>query len=245
MIIADNDIASDIASLLISADVLCYYQKDNMDSPYCWSSGLLSPCYPDHRLLLMHPDILNSIISQIVFDIVKSNVSFDFIASMETAGVAFGVLIANKLNKPFCYVKKNEKTYGIKNQLECVKELPKNFQNAIVFDEVFSTGSNAIKAAIVIREMLGVRVTDVFGITNNMLSYSKINFEKYNLIPHVLTDLSFILDVASKTKYIDEKSILDMKCFLKDPQNWAITKEYIKYCDVFNYYKKLNTNAYC
>ena len=67
---------------------------------------------------------------------------------MATAGVPWGALVADRIKKPFIYVRSEAKSHGRKNQIE--GKLVEN-QKVIVIEDLISTGGSAIKAVEAIR----------------------------------------------------------------------------------------------
>jgi len=71
--------------------------------PFQWSSGLKAPIYCDHRSLLGVPEIRTHIgegLAQLVTPYHPS-----MIAGTSTAGIPWGMLVAQQLSLPFVYVR--------------------------------------------------------------------------------------------------------------------------------------------
>jgi len=92
--------------------------KVSIDNPFKMTSGKLSPFYIDCRILISFPfqrDIINSYAQRLVVD---RKIEVDYIAGGETAGIPFAAWLAEKMYKPFIYVRKQPKGHGLSSQVE-------------------------------------------------------------------------------------------------------------------------------
>lgn len=237
MIIENNSTQHPVSVLLAHAKILYYYSDEGND-PYHWNSGLLSPCYPDHRMILMQTEVRTKIIDYLVSLVNYLEIYCDFIASVESTGINFGVLLADKLQKPFCFVRKESKNYGRKKKVECINSNMVG-KTCLIFDEVFSTGGHAIRSAEAIRKETGAYVEFVIGITNNCLPYTSQNFVNHGLHPHALTSLKAIAISSEKEGVISSQKAADISMFLKNPVEWAIHRKFIQKDKAQNYVDNL------
>ena len=107
--VLNKTIASKTASYLLQINAI----KLNIQNPYKWSSGWNSPIYCDNRICLSFPKIRDFLANSIA-DEIKKNVSNNFIiAGVATGAIGIGMLVANKLNAPFIYVRPEKKKHGI------------------------------------------------------------------------------------------------------------------------------------
>jgi len=92
--------------------------------PFRLTSGRLSPVYVDVRRLISFPQI-RAEITESFAKIAQERIGLsqiDVIAGGETAGIAYAALLAEKLQKPMIYVRKEPKGYGKSSQIEGVLE---------------------------------------------------------------------------------------------------------------------------
>lgn len=217
----DPGLAETVAQELAGAGVLQYYECEGRLVPYTLTSGLQSPCYPDHRVLLMHPTERRSVIAGLARLVQTNEAEFDCIVGVETAGIPFGVLLAETLGKPFCFVRKTRKTHGRGRWVECVDPTTDQLGRVLVFDEVFSTGGTMIRAVEVIRNELLARVELAVAITSNELFPSADNFSRHSIRPLVITNLSYIAKAAYHLGLLSSIQALDIIAFLRDPVGWT------------------------
>ena len=114
MMVKDEFIAKETAKLLLQINAI----KLNPKNPFTWASGWKSPIYCDNRIILSYPDV-RKLICQFMADEIKKNFQdVEIIAGVATGAIGIGMLVANKLNKPFIYVRADRKKHGRKNNIE-------------------------------------------------------------------------------------------------------------------------------
>ena len=96
-----NNYKSQTAELLLKLKAI----KLNPCDPFIWTSGWKSPIYCDNRILLSDPKSRN-IIANYFSEIIKSKYKdVQVIAGVATGAIGIGILVAQKLNLPFIYVR--------------------------------------------------------------------------------------------------------------------------------------------
>ncbi len=196
----------------------------NLDNPFVFVSGTISPVYVDVRKLLSFPEVREKItegfleIAEERMDISK----IDIIAGGETAGIPFAALLASKLELPMIYVRKEPKGYGQDKQIEGVA---KSDQKVLLVEDVITSGSSKIKFNIGIRAA-GAVLTDcmcVFGYESSELDIGegRKKLEEYGIGLHLLVDWDDVLSIASKGNYFNDKEIKQIRNFLTAPEEWG------------------------
>ena len=106
--------------------------KLSVDKPFTWASGWKSPIYCDNRKILSYP-AARKVVYEAFIDIIKEKFKdVDIIAGVATGAIAYGVLVAEAMGKPFIYVRPKPKDHGTGAQVE--GELPKGARVVIVED---------------------------------------------------------------------------------------------------------------
>ena len=96
-----NNYKSQAAELLLKLKAI----KLNPSDPFIWASGWKSPIYCDNRILLSDPGSRNTIANYFT-EIVKNKYDgVEVIAGVATGAIGIGMLVAQKLNLPFIYVR--------------------------------------------------------------------------------------------------------------------------------------------
>ncbi len=111
--------------------------------PFRLTSGRLSPVYVDVRRLISFPQIRREIIDAFV-QIARERIGLsqiDVIAGGETAGIAYAALLAEKLQKPMIYVRKEPKGYGKSSQIEGILE---SGQRVLLVEDLVTDGGSKL-----------------------------------------------------------------------------------------------------
>ena len=210
--ILDKKVASKTAKYLLQINAI----KLNPKNPFLWASGWKSPIYCDNRILLSYPKIRNYISDILAFNITKLYGNKITIAGVATGAIAIGVLVAEKLNCPFIYVRPEPKKHGRKNQIEGA--LTKN-SKVVVVEDLISTGKSSLNSVKAIRDQ-NTEVLGMIAIFNYGFERSVKEFETLNVDLNTLSDYEFLLTEALKQKIINPSVLDDLKKWRKSPENW-------------------------
>jgi len=187
-----------IANKMLSINAI----TTSFDNYYTWSSGFKSPIYSDHRMIISNISFRKYILEQFISTI-KSQFNIteiDLIAGVATAGIAHSAWVASHLNLPMIYVRPKRKGHGKENHIEGVFT---KGANVVVIEDVFTTGSSAIRAINAIREK-GGNVVGVIGILDYNFIELAHNFRDENIIHTSLYTFSDILNAAKKEAYFTD-----------------------------------------
>ena len=208
----DEFIAEETSKLLLQINAI----KLNPKNPFTWASGWKSPIYCDNRTILSYPDKRNLICNYLVLQIEKNLKNFDIIAGVATGAIGIGMLVANKLNKPFVYVRSDRKKHGRKNSVEGFFQ--KN-QKVVVIEDLISTGKSSLEACDSLLAE-GLTIEGLVSIFNYNFDVSKKNFESKKIKYYSLCSYELLIKFAAKQNYISEKEIQKLKSWRLDPENW-------------------------
>ena len=210
--IFDQQTAVETANHLLQINAI----KLNPENPFLWASGWKSPIYCDNRILLSYPKIRNYISDILAINITKLYGNKITIAGVATGAIAIGVLVAEKLNCPFVYVRPEPKKHGRKNQIEGV--LTKN-SKVVVVEDLISTGKSSLNSVKAIRdqntEVLGMIAIFSYGFERSVKEFKTLNVDL-----NTLSDYEFLLTEALKQKIINPSVLDDLKKWRKSPENW-------------------------
>ena len=210
--IINEKLATQTAELLLQVNAI----KLNIEKPFTWSSGIKSPIYCDNRLILSYPKIRKFISSEIS-RFIKSIVQRDFyVAGVATGSIAIGMLIAEKLKKPFIYVRPEPKPHGAGKQIEgkILEKIP-----VVVIEDLISTGKSSLNAIKALQKN-GIEVLGVFAIFSYGLEIAKINFEKADQNFYSLSDFSRLVECSKNKIGFSEEDLNKVNSWKKNPTNW-------------------------
>ena len=208
-----NNYKSHTAELLLKLKAV----KLNPSFPFIWTSGWKSPIYCDNRILLSDPKSRN-IIANYFSEIIKNKYDdVEVIAGVATGAIGIGILVAQKLNLPFIYVRPEAKKHGRKNQIE--GKISEN-QKIVVIEDLISTGKSSLNAVKALRES-NLEVMGMVAIFTYGFNKSIENFEKNKVDLHTLSDYNELIKKATEIKYVKEKDSETLKKWNEDPENWG------------------------
>lgn len=208
----------DVAKLLLEVKAVSL----NLDEPFRYASGILSPIYCDNRIIISHPAQREQVVEAFISVVREHNLEFDVVAGTATAGIPHAAWIAERLGKPMIYVRGQQKGHGKKNKIE--GEFEKGAK-VIIVEDLVSTGGSAINAGLAVRDAGGV-VTDCLAIFTYEMEKAMKRFKKAEIVLHTLTNFSTLVNVASLTGYIPEEEADKVLAWNMDPEGWGETMGY-------------------
>ena len=190
--------------------------KLNTKTPFTWASGIKSPIYCDNRLILSNIEIRDYIANQMANIISKSFSGNYIIAGVATGAIAIGALVAERLEKPYIYVRPYPKGHGLKNQIE--GSLPSG-SNVIVIEDLISTGMSSLNAVNAIKGESS-SVNAMLSIFSYSFDFANDRFksEKINLIS--LADYNILVEIVKEQKIINHDEIDKLQRWREDPEDW-------------------------
>ena len=175
------------------------------NDPFTWASGWKSPIYTDNRKTLGHPSLRSFVKLELCHVIQEQFPEAEAVAGVATGAIAQGVLVAEELGLPYCYVRPKPKDHGMGNQVE--GEIKKG-SKVIVVEDLISTGGSSLKAVAALREY-GVEVI-------GMVASFTYGF------PITLSNYDAVIEQAAETGYIKEEEKAVLAEWRKDPSVWGI-----------------------
>ena len=203
--------AAKVADFLLQINAV----KLQPSNPFKWASGWNSPIYCDNRKILAYPKIREFIKNEFI-SLIKEFDTPTCIAGVATGGIAIGAIVAEELGLPFCYVRSESKSHGMKNNIEGdLKQDDKVF----VIEDLISSGKSSIKAVKDLKEF-GVEITGLGAIFTYGFEVSKKNFLKESCSFKTLSDYSVLIDTALKNNYISNKELETLVKWRNSPSTW-------------------------
>lgn len=211
--IFDKQTAVKTANYLLQINAI----KLNLENPFSWASGWKSPIYCDNRVTLSYPDIRNYLCDQLAIQAksIYKNEKF-IIAGVATGAIGIGVLVAQKLNLPFIYVRPEQKKHGRKNQIEGY--LPDN-SKVVVIEDLISTGKSSLIAVEALKKE-GADVLGMLGLFTYGFKIADENFKKTKIKLNTLSNYNTLINQALIQNMIDSDSLSRLDEWRRNPNIW-------------------------
>lgn len=159
-----------------------------------------------------------SIVSKNLARIIEHNYEkVEIIAGVATGAIAWGVLVAQELNKPFIYVRPQPKDHGTGAQIE--GELPSG-ANVVVVEDLISTGASSLSAVDCLSKA-GANVLGMVAIFSYNFDKSRRAFEYSNCELRTLTNYDALLDQALACNYIAQSEMDTLREWRYRPEVWG------------------------
>ena len=174
--------------------------------PFTWASGWHSPIYCDNRRILSHPELRAQVAQWLADKAMELYPEAEVVAGVATGAIAHGVLAADRMQKPFVYVRPKPKDHGTGSQIE--GELAPG-KKVVVIEDLISTGMSSLAAVKALRDA-GAQVLGMVAIFTYGFDLAAQRFEEDKVRLDTLSNYSALVDVASETGYISSaaKSLL-------------------------------------
>lgn len=202
-----------VAQILL--DLQCL--QISVGKPFSYASGLKGPIYCDNRKILSHVSEREKIIDYFVELIKSSQVEFDAVAGLATAGIPHAALIAHQLKKPMIYVRSKAKEHGKGNQVE--GQYSKG-DRIILIEDLVNQGAS-LEAALVGINECGLKAKACYCIVDYEMKKSKERLKNANLPLFSLTNFSSISKLALDKEIISSKDYQDLFNWQKAPEDWV------------------------
>ncbi len=207
------DFSRKIAEYLLESEAV----KISIDKPFTWASGWKSPIYCDNRQTLAYP-IIRKYIKEALVQTIKDNFdSFDVIAGVATGAIAQGALVADTLEKPFCYIRSAPKEHGLSKLIEG-KLVEK--QKVVIIEDLISTGGSSLKAVEAVKNE-NAFVEGMIAIFTYGFQKSIDSFKKANVNVVTLCNYDILIQTAIEKGYVNPEHLQLLQNWRKDPENWG------------------------
>ncbi len=167
-------------------------------------SGLKSPFYFDLRDMISYPEILDGIADLIVENI--KDLDFDYVTGIPYTALPIATLVADILDKPLIYARKEEKAYGTKNKI--IGKFEKGGK-CLVIDDLITTGESIIETAETFKKE-GIKTVD-FSVVIDRSNNAENLLKKFGYKLHSLMKLDEIADTLKKHNRISKQKAAEIK----------------------------------
>ena len=204
--------AAEVARRLLEIKAVKLSPRD----PFTWASGILSPIYCDNRIALSHPAVRTFLVHCLAAQSAAFE-PFDVVAGVATAGIPHGVLLADKLDKPFVYVRGSAKDHGRRNLIE--GELQAG-QRVLVIEDLISTGGSCLTAVEALRDA-GALICGVLAIFQYGFPKARVAFANHHVHFQTLTQYDTLLQEAIASGYVQLEDLTILQQWRENPEGWG------------------------
>ena len=168
------------------------------EEPFVWASGWHSPIYCDNRRILSDPSLRGMVAGALAEVALREWPEAGIVAGVATGAIAHGALAADRMGKPFVYVRPKPKDHGTGSQVEGV--LPPG-SKVVVIEDLISTGGSAVEVVEALREA-GAEVLGIVSIFTYGMRRGLERLAAAGVVNHSLSNLDALVEVAASEGYI-------------------------------------------
>ena len=190
--------------------------KLSPEKPFLWASGWHSPIYCDNRRILSDPELRSKVAGWLAETAVRECPEADIVAGVATGAIAHGVLAADRMKKPFVYVRPKPKDHGTGSQIEGV--LPKG-SKVVVIEDLISTGMSSLAAVKALRDA-GAEVLGMVAIFTYGFDLAARRFEEEGVRLKTLSCYDAMIEEATATGYVKESDVEVLRQWRNNPSEW-------------------------
>ena len=207
-----NQIAKQVAQSLLQIKAI----KLSPANLFTWASGWHSPIYCDNRKILSFPDTRKLVYESFAEMIAAKYPDADIIAGVATGAIAHGVLVAEKMGKPFIYVRSAPKGHGLGNQIE--GSLPEGAK-VVVVEDLVSTGVSSLSAVEALRAA-GAEVMGMVAIFTYGFPIASEAFAAAGVKLDTLSNYETLIELAAAEGYVSPADMDFLTEWRKDPSKF-------------------------
>ena len=186
------------------------------EQPFTWASGWHSPIYCDNRRILSDPTLRSRVAGWLADEAARLYPEAEVVAGVATGAIAHGVLAADRLGKPFVYVRPKPKDHGTGSQIEGVLVPGKK---VVVIEDLISTGMSSLAAVKALRgagaEVLGMVAIFTYGFDVVAEAFAR---EEVQL--STITNYNILAEEAMAAGYIDAQGFKALAAWRESPATW-------------------------
>ncbi len=212
----DRDAALTAARILLEIGALNF----RPDEPYTLTSGWKSPVYIDCRKIIYFPRA-RARICELGVEKLNRHVGFEqieVVAGGETAGIPFAAWIADRLQTPMAYVRKQPKGFGKNALIE--GDVPDGRRTLLV-EDLTTDGRSKIKFTQALRDA-GAIVNHAFVVFYyGVFPGSLEKLKQMDITLHHLCTWWDVLEACRDRPYFPEAHLAEVRRFLENPVAWS------------------------
>lgn len=164
---------------------------------FTFKSGIVTPMYCDHRILVSYPKTLKFVARQ--FAKMLEGLEYDRLAGIPYAAMPIAGAVSLHLEQPWIFPRKEVKEYGTKKNIEGEYE---EGEKVVVLDDLITNGDSKIEALLPLKQA-GLVVTDFVVILNYEKGGEEL-LSKHGCKLHAAMTVKELVDALHTEKVIDD-----------------------------------------
>ena len=186
------------------------------DNPFTWASGWHSPIYCDNRKIFSDPALRSFVAESLAAKASELYPDAQVVAGVATGAIAHGVLAADRMRKPFVYVRPKPKDHGTRSMIEGF--LPEGAR-VVVIEDLVSTGMSSLAAVDALREA-GAEVLGMVAVFSYGFDVAARSFSSKGVELTTLSNYGALIEEATLAGYIKPADAEVLRRWREDPANW-------------------------
>ncbi len=211
----DNDVSKQVARMLLDSGCV----QVRAEEPFRLPSGWASPVYMDCRRLISFPAVRRELVTH-GLALLRQRAcleGLDAIAGAEASGIAFAAWMADELDLPLVYVRKQTRGLGLGSQM--VGAIPPSGRLLLV-DDLLAAGTSKANFVRAIHAA-GAGVKDIFVIFDYGTFPVDALLDPLKVTVHSLASWPYVLAAARGRGDFDDRALAELEAFLADPARWS------------------------
>ncbi|XP_037036768.1 uridine 5'-monophosphate synthase [Bradysia coprophila] len=164
--------------------------------------GINSPVYFDLRVIISHPDVMDTVSELLVEFLNDKKTSCDHICGVPYTALPIASIVSVRDSKPMLIRRKEAKDYGTKKLIEGKYQ---SGDTCLIIEDVVTSGSSILETVKDLRRE-GIVVTDAIVMVDREQGGAK-NIEENGIRMHSLFTLSQLLNILQAAGKIEETTV--------------------------------------
>lgn len=210
-----SEISKNVARILLDSGCV----QVRTEEPFRLPSGWASPVYMDCRRLISFPVARSELVQQGLALLRQRGCleGIQSIAGAEASGIAFAAWMADELDLPLQYVRKQ--TRGIGHGSQMVGVTPQA-SRVLLVDDMVAAGTSKVNFLRAITSA-GAGVKDLFVIFDYGTFPVEALLAPFGVALHALATWIDVLAVGRDSGHLDAGAVAEMEAFLANPAQWS------------------------
>ncbi len=191
-----------------------------------FSKGIKSPgVYGDCRKVLSNKILRSLVINRYQNFVLQRNESFSGIAAVETGGIGFAAILAERLGKSYLGVRKEPKGHGDQSWFAGDVDLFRDI-NTLVIEDMTTTAGSLLGAIKPLRELLNCKVTTALTVFSYGFPQMIKETDEAGVAVFTLCTFKQMLEAAVEERMIDTEYEVLIRSWLENPhdESWVTDK---------------------